>query len=262
MDSQQMRLVIDSREPLTPDDNPTQFSAISNHVPEFSREFRALDVGDYLIEKDGHPALCIERKTVADLVASIADGRHREQKARLITAFGQSVLFVIEGNPFQQVFKSRINPYTVWSSIVNSMYRDGFRVVMTRSYSETLELIQHLVVKIHKTGLVATATDGGGGEALSSQIRTRKRDNITPEFLLKNFLASITGISWKMAEDIVGALEITDMRGLIRLADQSRDDFITAVNEKYRQLMETCGESKRSIGAIAGRIYDQLGTSN
>ena len=47
-----------------------------------------LDVGDAFVhitvDALQQRGLCVERKTVADLCASIADGRWKEQKARMI----------------------------------------------------------------------------------------------------------------------------------------------------------------------------------
>ena len=60
-------------------------------------EIVSLDLGDIVIQ-NGDDAIVIERKTIADLAASIQDGRHREQKARLIDNYPQSrIVFLIEG---------------------------------------------------------------------------------------------------------------------------------------------------------------------
>ena len=57
-----------------------------------------LDLGDLIIfDKEKKPLLIIERKTIADLYASIVDGRYREQKARLIKS-GCRFCYLIEGN--------------------------------------------------------------------------------------------------------------------------------------------------------------------
>ena len=249
-----MRLFIDSREPIDADDIPKTL----RDIPDCVIEVKQLDIGDYLIEHN-EERLCIERKTIADLVASITDGRHREQKARLIDVYGTGrILFIIEGDPFKQVFKSRITPYTVFSSLLNTLYRDNCRIIMTRSYSETLMLIQYTALKISKTGLVAEK-GGDYTEAIHNQIKVRKRDNITPAFLLKNYLASVPGISMKLAEDIAGCLEIISIKDLTKLANEnSRDEFIELLNNRYGELMLSAGEPRRSISVVAGRIYDSL----
>jgi ERCC4-type nuclease len=219
----------------------------------------ALDIGDYHIMNGDLLELCIERKTVADLASSISDGRHREQKARLSSLGADKILFIIEGDPFQQVFKSRINPYTVWSSIINTIYRDGYRLLITRNYRETQELIATLIIKIHKTGLIAGKT-GGHETALSTQIQrlSKKREALTPEFLVKNFLASINGISFDMAEEICGCMDVTTISQLSAWKAKPRDEFVSALNERYQDFLISSGRPRRAITAIATKIYDML----
>jgi len=59
-----------------------------------------LPVGDIEI-RDGvnTPIAIIERKTIADLMASIRDGRYKEQSTRLQAITNAQVWWVIEGNP-------------------------------------------------------------------------------------------------------------------------------------------------------------------
>lgn len=253
-----MRLLIDTREPTTtlPSD---LIQEISKAVGEFTTHSMTLDIGDYHIMNGDILELCIERKTVADLASSISDGRHREQKARLDTIGVDKVLFIIEGDPFQQVFKSRINPYTIWSSIINTIYRDGYRLLITRNYRETQDLIATFIIKIHKTGLIAEKT-GGHDTALSTQLQhfSKKREAITPEFLVKNFLASINGISFDIAEEICGCMEITTISQLTIWKSKPRDEFVNALNERYKDFLLSSGRPRRAITAIATRIYEVL----
>jgi Fanconi anemia group M protein len=55
----------------------------------------ALDVGDYVIG----PGAVVERKTGADFVASILDGRFAEQAAKLRATYDR-VFWLVEGDPF------------------------------------------------------------------------------------------------------------------------------------------------------------------
>ena len=59
-----------------------------------------LDVGDFLIQNAaGAPLLVAERKSLADFAASNADGRYREQRARLmaVRGGGAAVVYILEG---------------------------------------------------------------------------------------------------------------------------------------------------------------------
>lgn len=53
-------------------------------------ESEPLPVGDVLVCSQGYPRLLLERKTAADLAASIADGRWKEQTSRLEDAARES----------------------------------------------------------------------------------------------------------------------------------------------------------------------------
>ena len=50
-------------------------------------EKKNLILGDISFNKDENELLIIERKTISDLVCSIKDGRHKEQKLRLMSNF-------------------------------------------------------------------------------------------------------------------------------------------------------------------------------
>ena len=58
-----------------------------------------LDVGDFVIQNtEGEALLVAERKSHADFAASNADGRYREQRARLmaVRGMGVAVLYILE----------------------------------------------------------------------------------------------------------------------------------------------------------------------
>ena len=93
----QMQLCLDSRE-----------HALIQLMPEAT--VKTLILGDAVIERNGKEFVIIERKTIADFVASICDGRYNEQSARL-QAYdipNHNVLYLIEGSlktiaiPFQK----------------------------------------------------------------------------------------------------------------------------------------------------------------
>ena len=83
-----MKLCIDVRE-----------TALAALLPD--AVLKPLVLGDITIEnEDGKELVIIERKTVADLAASIKDGRYREQSARL-TSYSldnHRIVYLIEGS--------------------------------------------------------------------------------------------------------------------------------------------------------------------
>ena len=82
-----MKLIIDNRE-----------KSIIPLFQEVEYETTNLDLGDFqIINPEGEIILIIERKTQADLLSSIKDGRHREQKLRLLNSSIPNIAYLIEG---------------------------------------------------------------------------------------------------------------------------------------------------------------------
>lgn len=61
-------------------------------------EQKQLDIGDVLITDENDKVYCIiERKTVKDMIASVKDGRYREQKHRLLLNFNKkNIIYLIK----------------------------------------------------------------------------------------------------------------------------------------------------------------------
>lgn len=98
-----------------------------------------LDVGDFVINS----ILIIERKSVDDLIASIYDGRYKEQKERLKQS-SEYVLYIIEGVSNEPLIKS---------SILSILLRDKISVVQTNSVKETVEMLNLLQQKMNNNFL-------------------------------------------------------------------------------------------------------------
>ena len=86
-----LKLVVDSRE-----------ARLADGLKVIGVPFQTagLDVGDFMIQTEaGEPLMVVERKSLADFAASNADGRYREQRARLMAVRGSgvAVLYVLEG---------------------------------------------------------------------------------------------------------------------------------------------------------------------
>ena len=69
-------LIIDNREKHL-------IELLKKRYPELVFSIQQLDIGDIHVLYKGILVVVIERKTIADLIASIKDGRYREQKLRL-----------------------------------------------------------------------------------------------------------------------------------------------------------------------------------
>lgn len=226
-------------------------------------ELRNLDVGDccFYVGED-ELVLAVERKTLADLAASIKDGRYREQKQRLLGALGRDrVLYVIEGAlPFgcdvEDVVVQGIPARTLQTCVFNMLVRDGIRVVRTANAKETAAFLDGIAARAGKAAdareyFGATQQDGGSERPASSSIQPRKSDNHTPAATFLSQVAAVPGVSHKVAEAVV-ASGIRSMRDLCRIEDEEALAGIQLCSGKRRlgpalahKILEHCGVSQR-----------------
>jgi ERCC4-type nuclease len=182
-------------------------------LPPF--QIKPLDVGDIQIWRGGVPYIIIERKTIADLASSLASGRYREQKARLLSqrdaaagAARQHVIYLIEGQftvPMNKKFHGGFTETAIMSTLTRAMFKDGLHVIQVPTATATASWIQSLYQR-----LVKEPTEFEGESALQSAggyaglLVGCKRDNVTPDICFKVMLAAIPGVSAKCAESIAG----------------------------------------------------------
>ena len=122
-----MKLYIDSREPkqiinlITHNNN--------NAKEKFEIIIKSLDLGDYLIENEDKSLILIERKSLADLEASIKDGRYSEQSYRLneCVIANHNIIYLIEGSIINYKNKHFVN--SLYSSLLTLNYFKGFSVL-------------------------------------------------------------------------------------------------------------------------------------
>ena len=107
---------------------------------------RQLQVGDVILQhSETDVVLVIERKTIADLGASIVDNRFREQKARLAESISPNkVLYIIEHSQDQ----TRVPKSTLNSAIENLVFKHSFKVLHTDSLKDTMDTILRLYKKL------------------------------------------------------------------------------------------------------------------
>jgi ERCC4-type nuclease len=172
-----------------------------------------LDIGDVVVSAsatDPSPdalLMVFERKTLADLVSSIKDGRHHEQKARLLewrrsaVPGRRRVYYVIEGWRPNSPDKMQV------SAVINTLFRDDIAVVLLKDASETLAFFTETFNRFTTEPAKYSATEGGTGTEADyiSQVKMKKNKNITPANVLVFQLSQIPGISTKIAQGIAAA---------------------------------------------------------
>ena len=175
----------------------------------------SLPLGDIIFCKDEQELMIIERKSVADLAASIKDGRYQEQSYRLdgTELHNHNIVYLIEGNMARATFDKS----ALYSSMFSLQYYKGFSVWRTFSIDETATILCNSIKYLAKSsatrtgyyagspvGGVASGGVGGGGseEPKTSSdkdyvnvVKTIKKDNVTPNNIGEIMLCQIPGVS-------------------------------------------------------------------
>jgi ERCC4-type nuclease len=193
-------------------------------------ESKQMPIGDISIEKEDQTVVLIERKTVADLAASICDGRYQEQQYRLLesTLPPHRIVYLIEGSMDTPTSLPKKN---LESSLL-SLWFHGFTVMHTSGIDETVEYLTMMVEKVNKD---ATEKD------YISMVKIKKKDKLTPENIDLLMMSQIPGISTvtsKALLDVYGTMyalttQLKENPGLL-------DTFTT---DKKRKLSKKIVES-------------------
>jgi ERCC4-type nuclease len=197
---------------------------LGGDTPTFVME--PMDVGDFGIrDASGAWLLVAERKTHADFAASNADGRYREQRARMMAlrAQGQgvAVLYVLEG---------------VWSSTESRTYglgrtteiqlkrlatrlalRYGLPVLAADTIADTARWCRLLVAQL--TDDPTAFRPEGGAEAaamvgFTAALSTVKRENRTGGSVAAAMLSAIPGLGEKRCIALLADRSIADLAGM------------------------------------------------
>lgn len=190
-------------------------------------EKRVLPLGDILFTSDDESIThqVIERKSVADLLSSVKDGRYAEQSYRLGNCFPNrhNILYLIEG-PVRDHDKK-----LVFACMASLNYFKGFSITRTVSLAETAQYIEITADKIARelekgTSVISVATIGGTDvsadtttdnapivevqQATStfdycSVVKVAKKANITRDNIGQLMLMQIPGISSTISGEIM-----------------------------------------------------------
>ena len=166
--------------------------------------------------------LIIERKSYADLIASIKDGRYKEQKLRLLAACAQNIwptrfIYLIESGTQPD---DQTGPL-FYGSWVSMALRDNIPVIRVLSIAEGARFITRLADRLVKdasdlipepstatrpTSSVAAASTNPGQDGGSSEQSNIRQIKITPRGSTTNIIISETST-------ISGAANSVDVAG-------------------------------------------------
>jgi len=223
-----------------------------------SVERKMLTIGDvWIVERDpetgGEKILMIwERKTVADLWSSVRDGRYHEQHDR-VRAFSTDLpyrftyLRVLEGPcPASQSGLHSI-PHETFFHICLREYPESesmaVQTIRTYSIRETLLLLHAVWKRFAKPVEAVSRTEQ---EHLFRSLsnakisRSRRKENVTPTFVLASSLATVPMLSFASAEKIAATFH--DISCFTRIYHQHpeswREKITTSLNKSSKKLIE------------------------
>ncbi len=202
-----LRIIVDSRETQLID--LLQSRDLDKYATSMTIEVQQLDIGDIHISSNNKTWI-LERKTVQDLMASIKDGRYKEQKMRLKSS-GCDFTYLIEGD---DILSHKYERYqTILSgAYLHTMYRDKIRIIFTKNINDTCTFILTFASKIidRPDAFIQDKTeqcdDNGSADCTDYvhclKLKTKKIDNITPDICYLMQLAQIPTISVVIAKKI------------------------------------------------------------
>lgn len=216
-----------------------------------------LDLGDFqfidLFSKE--PILIIERKTYADLSASIKDGRYKEQKDRLLYSIKKSVrkIILLEG---ENLDKFSLPNKTLDGVIINTMVRDNMHIFLTKNKDETIDFIENIILHIPKyyddlKKEIVNGEEKKGIQEFSS--KSKKKDNITGSICFRNMLIQIPGISVKIAQ--VFEEKYKNMNNFICILKENNNSEKNKIIKSLAE--ERYGTTNRRVGdKVSEKIYE------
>jgi len=279
-------LILDSCESklidLIKSKSPTEFK-----IP-YSTE--NLQIGDIIIKHTLDNitySLIIERKCVTDMIASIKDGRYKEQKIRLLAELANSpntiITYLLEGSSTE--IRLPQDKIMFNGSIISSTFRDKISIIRTYSLAETLEILIRLherftkditdfftpkknntqsleqpldqPIQPHQNQDIGVGSVSDGVNSLYLQsIKKCKKDNLTPVTWNHMCYMNIPGISSNIAIKIADVYP--KLKDLI-LAYQMLDSETEKENLLANIILTDTDKQKRRIGSvISKRVYQYI----
>jgi len=184
---------------------------------------RNLPVGDIWIGLSGEEVaangIVAERKTVADLEASIIDGRYREQRTRLLTYCqqrGARPLYIIEGSLDR--IQGKFTETTLRKFLNRLQLRYSVSVIQTDCLDSTATLCKTLLDQIQADSKVFAAEDGAQKDYAHCVTVKKSTNKDDPRTFASLILQQCPGISATVADAILkGGSE--SLTGVIALSE-------------------------------------------
>jgi ERCC4-type nuclease len=149
-----------------------------------------LEHGDIQFIYNNLILLVIERKSINDLLASVHDGRYKNQKKRLLESFEtKQIYYIIEGFTTDKI---------AISCILNTMIRDNIKIFRTNDVADSALLLRNIYTRLSENPQKYITTQN----ITEQVIKTRSKD-ISHSKIFQSILEQIPGISQKTSKAIV-----------------------------------------------------------
>ena len=236
-----MRLIVDNREPKD------MILELQNRVTNVSLE--NLELGDFIIKNNkDETILLFERKSLADLISSIKDGRYNEQSFRLSQCEldNKYIYYIIEGNILNFCNKeNETAKKMLFSSMLSLSYKKGFSILHTTSPVETIEYIVRFYDKLKSESEKSeksenTITSQSPENTYSNVVKTSKKSNITTENINEIMLIQIPGISIQVAKSLMVKFKtIIELTNALKENNKCLDSIIIDYEGGKRKLSKS-----------------------
>lgn len=248
---------------IVADTNPGEdrvFGMITARRPELAARRERLDVGDFLL-RGGGLTIIVERKSTADLAASLGDRRYAEQKARQLAAVAQDeagltrVVWVVEGAlaGWHATLPATGFPAAqLEAAVISTSVRDGIPVLRCKdaeSVAETLLYLQGRAAAGELDGLAAAQKKVAAG--YGALVHVKKARNVDGETVFQMMLATIPGCSMAKAAALARAYP-TFAALVAAVAGRPRKEAVAAI--------AGVAAGTRKLGPVlAARIVEAVG---
>jgi ERCC4-type nuclease len=194
-----MKIVVDTRE----HDFIEILKMKIDEYPHIDMEVSQLDLGDIEIHYKDTKLLIWERKTFADLLHSVKDGRYAEQSHRLLNEYGANkIVYLIEGILTQLRAEDR---KVALSTMTSLAFFKGVHLWRSVHTHDSVDQILACCNKLYKEYERGNTFETVETEPVSycKFVKKEKKQNITPENIGEIFLCQIPGIRHNTAVAIM-----------------------------------------------------------
>ena len=234
-----MKIIVDERETAL-------YGLLTQQPARMTIEKRVIPLGDILFTSDDESITyqIIERKSIADLLASVKDGRYAEQSYRLANCFPNrhNIVYLIEGQVRDHDKK------LVFACMASLNYFKGFSITRTVSLAETAQYIEITADKIARE--LSKGTSPASSPAIPSQASSPATTSPTVE---SPTVATSVTVTTDICQDNTSSVEVQntastfDYCSVVKVAKKAN---ITRENIGQLMLMQIPGISSTISGEI------------